>query len=80
MKKNELKRIVAQELEAEADALDSETDLTTLEMFDSVSILTLMIALDEKAGIKMTPADTRTLRYFGDIEQLAARQGIELTD
>jgi len=80
MKREELRRIVADVLEIEPDQLEPDTDLTTIEMFDSVSILTLMIEFDEKAGIKMTPADSRGLRYYGDIEKLAARQGVELTD
>jgi acyl carrier protein len=80
MRRAELRGIVAYVLEIEPDQLDSDTDLTTIEMFDSVSILTLMIELDEKAGIKMTAADTRGLRYYGDFERLAAKQGIVLTD
>lgn len=80
MKRAELRAIVAQELEVEPEELGTDTDLTTIEMFDSVTILTLMIALDEQAGIKMTPADASKLRFFGDIEALAEKQGIALTD
>ena len=80
MKREDLREIVAEELEVEPEELDSGTDLTTIEMFDSVSVLTLMIELDEQCGIKMSPADTRELRYYGDIERLAERQGITLTD
>jgi acyl carrier protein len=80
MKRFELRKIVADVLEIGPDDIDSDTDLTTMETFDSVSILTLMIELDERAGIKMTPADTRGLRFYADIEKLAEKQGIVLTD
>ena len=80
MKRSALREIVAEVLEIEPDELDSGTDLTTIELFDSVSVLTLMIELDEQCGIKMSPADARELRYYGDFERLAERQGITLTD
>lgn len=80
MKRTELKTIVADVLEVDPDELQPDTDLTVLEMFDSVSVLTLMIELDERAQIKMEPTDARELRYYGDIEKLAEKQGITLTD
>jgi acyl carrier protein len=80
VKRAELRKVVAEVLEIEPDVLDSDTDLTAIETFDSVSVLTLMIALDEQAGIKMRPADARELRYYGDIERLAEKQGIVLAD
>jgi hypothetical protein len=39
-----------------------------------------MIQLDEGAGIKMSPSDVPGLRTYGDIEALAARQGMPLED
>ena len=35
---------------------------------------------DEKGGIKLGPTEAAALRRFGDLEALAAKQGIELTD
>lgn len=74
-----LREIVADVLEVEPEDLDSDTDLTTMEAFDSVSVLTLMIELDDQCGIRLSPADTRELKRFGDIERLAENQGITLT-
>jgi acyl carrier protein len=80
VKKDELRKIVADVLEIEAGQLLPDTDLVGIDTFDSVGVLTLMVALDEQAGIKLSPADTKQLRKYGDIEQLAVRQGIALTD
>jgi len=80
MKRTDLKQIIAQELEVELEILHPDLELSKIENYDSVSVLSLMLALDEKAGIKMTPADTRGLRVYGDIERLAEKQGIALTD
>jgi acyl carrier protein len=80
MKRAELRNIVASVLEIDPNNLDSDTDLNTIDTFDSVSVLTLMIALDEQTGIKISPAEANTLRYYRDIESLAERQGIKFID
>jgi len=80
MKRAELRTIVGGVLEVEPGSLGPETDLNSIETFDSVSVLTLMITLDEQAGIKITPVDANALRYYGDIERLAEKQGVELAD
>jgi acyl carrier protein len=80
MKREELRRIVADVLEIKPEQLGSDTDLTAIETFDSVGILTLMIALDEQGGIKLGPADMRGLRHYSDIEKQAANHGATLTD
>jgi acyl carrier protein len=80
LKRDELRALVAEILEVDAGALNSNVELASLENYDSVMLLSLMIQLDEGAGIKMNPSDVPNLRTYGDIEQLAARQGIQLTD
>jgi len=80
MKRVELRNIVAGVLEIDPSVLDSDTDLNTIDTFDSVSVLTLMITVDEQAGIKMNPAEANALRCYGDIEKLAERQGVKLVD
>ena len=80
MTRDELRRIVAEVLEIEPGELQSDTELSGFETFDSVSVLSLMIDLDEKGGIKLGPTEAAALRRFGDLEALAAKQGIELTD
>ncbi len=80
MKRDELRALVAEILEVDPQALQSSVELSSFENYDSVMLLSLMITLDEGAGIKMTPADVPKLKTFGDVEGLAKRQGIELTD
>lgn len=80
MNRADLKSIVAGVLEIEPDRLDAETELGSIESFDSVSVLTLMIALDERAGIRISPSEASALRVYGDIERAAARQGIALEE
>jgi acyl carrier protein len=80
MKRADLRAIVASVLEIDPTSLGAETDLNSIDTFDSVSILTLMIMLDEQAGIKISPAEANALRFFGDIEQLAERQGIVIVE
>ena len=80
MKKQKLRQVVAEILEADPDSLRSETDLRALTGFDSVNILSLMIALDEQAGIKLGPEEATTLQFFGEIEKLALSQGVTLED
>ena len=80
MKRSELRALVAGVLEINSEELNGDTDLTTIETFDSVSVLSLMLELEEKAGIRMGPEDTRNLRHYGDIESLAKKQGVELLD
>lgn len=80
MNRADLKAIVAGVLEIEPDRLDAETELGSIESFDSVSVLTLMIALDERAGIRISPSEASALRVYGDIERAAARQGIALEE
>jgi acyl carrier protein len=80
VKRDELRALVAEILEIDPQSLRSEVELASLDNYDSVMLLSLMIRLDEGAGIKMTPGDVPSMRTYGDIEGLAARQGIALTD
>lgn len=80
MKRADLKAIVADVLEIEPSELESDTVLDDFDTYDSVNILMLMVALDEQAGIKLSPNDTSKLNTFGDLEALAVSQGIALSD
>ena len=80
MLREDLKRIVADVLEVDPGLLAPETELSAIEAFDSVSVLTLIIELDERAGIKVPPDAAGKLRRYGDIEALAHGSGVELTD
>lgn len=78
MERQKLKQIVADVLEVEPAQLTSVTSLKSFPTYDSVAVLMLMVAMDEKASVKLTPSDTRELQSFGDIERLVERKGIRL--
>ncbi|MFQ3661251.1 MAG: hypothetical protein SNJ69_02535 [Chloroflexaceae bacterium] len=80
MNRAELRRIVADVLEVDPELLQSDTELTQIETFTSVAVLTLMIELDMQAGVKMLPEEASKLRRYGDIEAVVERHGITLTD
>jgi acyl carrier protein len=80
MKKSDLKAVVAELIEVEPADLEPETDLSTIDTFDSVSVLGLIVSLDDQFGIKMSSLDAQNLKHYGDFEKLALSQGIELTD
>lgn len=80
MKRYELKVIVADVLEIDPELLSAEVDLDTFENFDSVHVLMLVLELEQKAGVVMTSEEASKLRFYGDIERIAERRGVALTD
>lgn len=80
MTRAELRRIVADVLEVDPELLQSDTELTQIETFTSVAVLTLMIELDMQAGVKILPEEASKLRRFGDIEAAVERHGVTLSD
>jgi|GEM_PF-1332951 acyl carrier protein len=79
MTRAELRRIVADVLEVDPELLQSDTELTQIETFTSVAVLTLMIELDMQAGVKMLPEEASKLRLYGDIEAVVERHGVTLS-
>lgn len=79
MTRAELRRIVADVLEVDPELLQSDTELTQIETFTSVAVLTLMIELDMQAGVKILPEEASKLRLYGDIEAAVERHGVALS-
>ncbi len=79
MTRAELRRIVADVLEVDPELLQSDTELTQIESFTSVAVLTLMIELDMQAGVKILPEEASKLRLYGDIEAVVERHGVTLS-
>jgi acyl carrier protein len=79
MTRAELRRIVADVLEVDPELLQSDTELTQIETFTSVAVLTLMIELDMQAGVKILPEEASKLRLYGDIEAAVERHGVTLS-
>jgi acyl carrier protein len=68
----ELKYILANELEVDPETLNSDSVLDNIESWDSVIALTIMVILGDELGVPVTPNEMRNLQTFGDIEKLVA--------
>lgn len=68
-----LKKQIADELEVEADDLQSDTVLRDLEYWDSVMALTVMTLIDMALGKPVSPDEFSEVITFGDIEKLIAK-------
>jgi acyl carrier protein len=68
-----LKKQIADELEVEADDLQSDTVLRDLEYWDSVMALTVMTLIDMALGKPVSPDEFSEVITFGDIEKLVAK-------
>jgi len=80
MKESDLRWIVAEVFEIDPDELTATTALSGIPTHDSVNMLNLMVALEDKAGLILDHTDLDRLRTFGDIEDLAAERGVEPVD
>ena len=72
---SDLKSLIAQELGIAPELLTSQTVLATLERWDSVTVLTLMVILGDALGTSVAPEEMARLKTFGDIEALVDGKG-----
>jgi acyl carrier protein len=61
---------IAGELQVTPRDLKSESPLSSFEMWDSVTALTVMVLLGDTLGVPVEPAEMAKLETFGDIEAL----------
>ena len=54
-------------LELEAGTLTPETELTSVDEYDSMAKLSLLVLFDEECGKKLTGEKIRTFKTVGDI-------------
>lgn len=66
----QVKSSVAEVVGIDPAALTRETDLYSLPDFDSVAVLSLMVALDD-LGIDVPQSKASEIRTFGDVLELA---------
>ena len=69
----DFRRIVADALELEPALLQPETNLYELPNFDSVAILSLIVALDD-VGVEIPQEKASEIRTYGDLLELAKLQ------
>ena len=54
-------------LELESGALAPETELSSIDEYDSMAKLSLIVLFDEECGKKLTGEEIRTFKTVGDI-------------
>lgn len=67
MNKDEFTAEFADILDVEPDELKPETELETIETWDSVAYLSAMVLIDEMLGIAVRPEVFSRAKTFGDI-------------
>lgn len=67
---DDIRKTVAEVLEVEPGVLQPETDFYQLPNFDSVAILSLIVALDD-IGVEVPQHKASEIRTFGDVLELA---------
>ena len=66
-----LRAVVSEVLQVEPDQLKPETVFEDLPDYDSITTLTMMVALDDEAGLLVSQHDIVGLKTFGDLINLA---------
>ena len=67
MKQEEKIALLEDMLELEAGTLTPETDLASIDEYDSMAKLSLIVLFDDECGKKLTGEDIRTFKTVGDI-------------
>lgn len=67
---DDIRKTVAEVLEVEPEVLKPETSFYDLPNFDSVAILSLIVALDD-LGVEIPQHKASEIRTFGDVLALA---------
>ena len=73
MKHDEFILMMAEVLEVDASDVDSASSLFDFPAYDSVCALTLMVRLEEDAGVTCPPGELAALKTVGDVEKLISR-------
>lgn len=67
MTQDEKITLLADMLEVEANALKPETELTSIDEFDSMAKLSLIVLMDDECGKKLTGEQIREFKTVKDI-------------
>ncbi len=72
----ELRKMVAEILEAEPNELQESSELDGFSAYDSVARLSLMVGLSDFTGHPVTVAQLMELHTYGDVEKLAGVESV----
>ena len=67
MTQNEKIALLADMLEVETDTLKPETEITSIDEFDSMAKLSLIVLMDDECGKKLTGEQIREFKTVKDI-------------
>jgi acyl carrier protein len=65
-----LKEAIAAELQVEVSTLTPALVLESMETWDSVNRLTIMVLISDAVGVPVEPGEFRSAKTFGDLEAL----------
>ncbi len=80
MKKQNVIECIAEVFETEDEEIASNSLFQELEIFDSVVMLALMVALDDELGIKVSHEMLPKLTKLDDVIEIANKQGLEIEE
>ena len=70
---DEIRGVVAEIVNADNDEIKEDTDLYSFPEFDSVEVLSLIVALDD-IGISIDQGQISKIRTFGDLLKVAGSE------
>jgi acyl carrier protein len=80
MTKNKFRQIIANVLEIDPEILTGDKLLADIESYDSVAILSLMVAVNEESGVAIDHNDLQKFHRYGDIVAVVQEKGLVFAD
>jgi acyl carrier protein len=74
-----LKQVMADVFMIDAGAIDDSTSVDTVEKWDSLHHLTLVLALEQNFSVTLTPEQTVEILNYPLIKMVLAEHGVELS-
>jgi acyl carrier protein len=74
----DLKQVLADTLQIDADTIDDDTSVDTVEEWDSLKHLNLVIALEDRFGVTFTEEQVVEILTYPLIRTVLEEQGVEL--
>jgi len=74
----DLKQVLADTLQIDIDTIDDDTSVDTVEEWDSLKHLNLVIALEDRFGVTFTEEQVVEILTYPLIRMVLEEQGVEL--
>lgn len=73
-----LEKILKDILDMRDEEFNDETEITTLNRFDSMNHMVLIVTLENEFNIELTPNEIMTMIKIGDIKKALISKGINV--